>query len=44
MTGSYTGILRVESKLIRTGALSTKREKLQVKADLEDGGSRTLSK
>lgn len=43
MTKSHTGTWRVESKLIRTGTLGTKKEKLQTKG-LEDGGSGGLKK
>ena len=43
MTKSHTGTWRVEYKLIRTGTLGTKKEKLQTKG-LEDGGSGGLKK
>ena len=44
MTKSCTGTWRVESKLIRTAMLRTKKEKLQTKVGLEDGGSGDLKK
>lgn len=44
MTKSHTGAWRVESKLIRTGTLGTKKEKLQAKMGLGDGGSGDLKK
>ena len=44
MTKSHTGTWRVESKLIRTGILGTKKGKLQTKMGLEDGGSGDLKK
>lgn len=39
MTKSRTGTWRVDYKLIRTGTLGTKKEKLQANVGWEDGGS-----